>query len=187
MRSRQNVGFLKHNQRLECPDQDALNAICKDVLLIPPQWNFQWHHQINIENFTGDKYKLIADDLELFNQARSNIKIVHFTSNKKPWNYLYSEYAEQFWRIADTSVFSLETRFKYQNLEEKNRLEKKIAELELIINKGNAKKQKMQKKTKKPNIFLRFNRYLKAHGFRATIRRILFGKQYKRKETLLND
>lgn len=175
------LSFLKNHQRLECPDQDALNSICTDVLFISPQWNFQWHHQINIENPIGDKYKLIDNDLVLFNLARNNVKIVHFTSNKKPWNYLYSEYAEQFWKIADSSVFSLETRFKYQNLEEKNRLEKKIAELELITTKGKLKKQKVRKKTKKPSIFFRFNRYLKEHGFKATIRRILFGKQQKKK------
>lgn len=179
--------FLKNNQKLECPDQDALNVFCKNVSFISPQWNYQWHHQINIDNCANERYRLIPSDLALYKFARNDVKIVHFTSNKKPWNYLYSEYAEKFWEIAEVSIFSIETRFKYRDLDEKNKQDQKIKKLESVVAQIDSKKEKKSRsskliKSKRPSVFHRFMRFLKKNGLKETIKRIWYGKKYRKIE-----
>lgn len=106
--------FLSNNTNLTCPDQDALNMCCSNIKLLDLKWNFQWHHLLN--EGKQNRYKIVDNDIKIYNEAQNDIKILHFTSNKKPWNYLKSEYSDLFWQYASTSVFSREVFFKYMDL-----------------------------------------------------------------------
>ena len=55
------------------PDQDVLSLLVKDdYFIIPPEWNYCWEKSI----------KLDANSLQT---KETNHKIIHFTSNIKPW------------------------------------------------------------------------------------------------------
>lgn len=90
----------------------------------------QWHHLLNKNTA---RYALVPNDAKIFADALTDIRLLHFTSNKKPWNYLASEYSDLFWDYASTSVFAAETKFKYRDLQDP--LNDKIKDLYVKIGK----------------------------------------------------
>ena len=98
--------FLELSKRkFEFLDQDILNIIFKNkVQYLPCDWNFQYHIL-----FKGQEknYSIKAE----------RPKIIHYTTNKKPWNSPDFELSEKWWQIArKTSVYEKiiyeETLFK---------------------------------------------------------------------------
>lgn len=88
--------FIGRDRDLLCPDQDAINVVCKgDIYRMPDEWNFQWHHLIKgveIGGFTADfreRYEKVIKD---------GPKIIHYTSYVKPWNERNIKYADVFWK-----------------------------------------------------------------------------------------
>ena len=58
------------------PDQDILSLLIKDdYYLLPPAWNYCWE-------------KSITADADSFQKNETSAKIIHFTSNIKPWKNL---------------------------------------------------------------------------------------------------
>ena len=170
--------FLRDHLSLECPDQDALNICCKDIRLIDAKWNVQWHHLLNKNTA---RYALVPNDAKIFADALTDIRLLHFTSNKKPWNYLASEYSDLFWDYASTSVFAAETKFKYRDLQDP--LNDKIKDLYVKIGKltklleADEAAETVQPKDKKPSIFRKFFDYLRKYGFLCTLVRIFGGRK----------
>ncbi|MHB0819903.1 glycosyltransferase [Stutzerimonas stutzeri] len=100
--------FLEENRDLACPDQDALNVTCKGMVkFIDQQWNFQWHHAVRIK----DKplmTPLLDDEKTDYFSAKENIKILHYTSNIKPWNSPSQDLSVHFWQHARNSPFYMD-------------------------------------------------------------------------------
>lgn len=73
-------------------DQDILNsALQNDVELIDPKWNFQ-------VNFAHNSN--LSPTLLPFEEEYDNLKIIHFSSNRKPWFSIQGKYYEKWWAFA---------------------------------------------------------------------------------------
>lgn len=98
--------YLNLNTKLACPDQDALNVTCLGkIRYLPQKWNFQWHHAINADNLLNSNSLLLADEINDYSQAKDNFKILHYTSNIKPWNSPALSLSKKFWYHAMHSPF----------------------------------------------------------------------------------
>ena len=174
--------YLKGHKDLSCPDQDALNMCCKNVFLIDVTWNFQWHHTLNISQ--QPKFNLIDGDKELFQEAQVTPRIIHFTSNKKPWNYLRSDYSDMFWNYVKGSIFEREVEFKFRALDDPINVKIK----DLYIQVGAIKKKIAPEKKQIGGILLwpikklrSFIRCWKENGFVFTMVRLFGGKKKAQK------
>ena len=75
---------------LPCPDQDALNFICKNkVFYLPECFNFQTH-------FLFLHKEMAAKDRDVIKNYAKSAKIIHFTSGKKPWNFNEHPYFQDY-------------------------------------------------------------------------------------------
>ncbi len=75
----------KYDFEIVAPDQDYINALCKDqIKYLPLNWN-----AMPIE---GEK-------------GVDNPKLIHYNLFLKPWHYSGIAYEEYFWKYADTSLF----------------------------------------------------------------------------------
>ena len=84
---------IANHRNLACIDQDVLNIICKgDIGLLEPSWNIQWHNLNNLPNLEVDIVKLISN--------LPNPRIIHYTSDKKPWNCSLNSYGDFYVKYA---------------------------------------------------------------------------------------
>ena len=173
--------YLRDHQELACPDQDALNLCCDKIFIIDNGWNYQWHHTFN----TGlTKYELVANDKRIFEEASQGIHLVHFTSDKKPWNYSASTYSELFWEYAKSSVFAFEVEHRYRDYYDP--INNKIKDLYTKIGKlnkqieelTNKKKSKIVRFVKKIwQLIKKFFKSLKNKGIKYTFIRVFCGRE----------
>ncbi|MCD7729833.1 MAG: glycosyltransferase [Clostridia bacterium] len=173
--------FLKKNTELQCPDQDALNKCCKNVMILDTKWNFQWHHYLN-KDIAAARYKLISKDAELFDNALNDVRLIHYTSNKKPWNYLCSEYSDIFWEYVNGSVFEREVVYRYSDIDdplkkEIKKLNDKIKALQEELDAIPVKGKKKKKNKKKKGVFKGLVDCLRENGVKYTFKRIMLGKK----------
>lgn len=92
------IDFIRNNARkLVCFDQDTLNMVCKGrVKYIDTKYNFQ-HHCKNRE---------VKKD---YKKQKSDIKIIHFVTYKKPWLFLKTpDFVLEYYR------YSLLTDFRFE-------------------------------------------------------------------------
>lgn len=91
--------YLSKNDKLMMPDQDALNKVCSGkIFYYDMEWNYQWHH-LNGEHtldYENEHFKSIAF---------SDLKIIHYSSDIKPWNNVKWKYSDIFWEYAHDSIF----------------------------------------------------------------------------------
>ncbi len=89
------MDYISRDRDLLCPDQDAINVVCKgDICRLPDEWNFQWHHMIKGVEIGG----FVADFKERYERVlEEGPKIIHYTSYVKPWNEKNIKYADIFW------------------------------------------------------------------------------------------
>lgn len=114
---------IKNHEVLRYPDQDLLNIVCKNkILYLPMNWNYLWHQERLNKGFNEDLH-LISSELEEYENAKSNIKILHYTGDKKPWTFNAIDGANIFWNYAKQSCFyeSINSEFwknnnKYQKI-----------------------------------------------------------------------
>ena len=171
--------FLNSNTNLACPDQDALNKCCDSVKLLDLSWNFQWHHLLNMSK--QEKYKIVDNDRQIYDIAQKEAKIIHFTSNKKPWNWIASDYSDLFWQYAETSLFHREVFFKYMDLN--NPIILKLQDLSKQLN-ALKKISNIESKSNKKGFFFKvkngfsaFWKCLYENGIAYTFIRIIFGRE----------
>ena len=93
--------YVCSSSKLDCPDQDALNVVCKNrIKTIENKWNVQWHHE-----FTKQSGKADFDTAQ-YKKDINNPYILHYTSGNKPWNYDISNNGSQlFWEFAKNTPF----------------------------------------------------------------------------------
>lgn len=84
-------------------DQDILNIVCKNhVMFIDFKWNLLNHLVPKIE----DMQEFISkDEKVMISNALKSPAIIHFSSDKKPWNKSKLTYADVFWQYAKDTKF----------------------------------------------------------------------------------
>ena len=95
--------YIENNKWLVCPDQDAINVVCKNkIKYLSSSWNFTWQH-IVLDTTLPYQQQLKFDEDEL--QQKS---IIHYTSGIKPWkklNWDGNEYGRIWWVYAKRSPY----------------------------------------------------------------------------------
>ncbi|RCL00218.1 MAG: Glycosyl transferase family 2 protein [Candidatus Tokpelaia sp. JSC189] len=105
------IELLANSKEFILPDQDVINIICKNrIHYLDQSWNCM-QHTINILN---DKATIRALNESVFlenliteyNIAYDDPKtVLHYTSNKKPWNTPIMENAEKWWLYCKKTEF----------------------------------------------------------------------------------
>lgn len=91
------LAYLDRHEKLICPDQDVLNMVCrKRILYLNGRWNVQWHHLWDRQD-----NQLEEPFLSMFSFSISAPKILHFSSQIKPWNSPPNPYSNYFWQYAE--------------------------------------------------------------------------------------
>ncbi len=85
-------------------DQDVLNIVCRGrVNYLLDKWNFEWHYM---------RGTILKEYEESYQEASEAPKIIHYTSDKKPWAWPSFPKAEYFWNYARQSVYYEEILFR---------------------------------------------------------------------------
>lgn len=101
--------WKRENIQYIYPDQDVLILTCQGKLAkFPMAWNFEWC--MNFENRVS--LTLTERSQVWYDEAKEDLKIIHFTSPWKAWDAPDCEYAEWFWKYARETVFYEEILFK---------------------------------------------------------------------------
>ena len=79
------IDKLKEIKSPKTVDQDILNSVCEgEVLYLPLSWNYCWHPRFSALNLL--KQSLPYKDFNQYNEAYISPYLIHYTSEKKPWN-----------------------------------------------------------------------------------------------------
>lgn len=91
-------------------DQDALCVVCQgQTKRFPTVWNFEWDQEFE----TKKKARTSSKEEEcLYEETKNNAKIVHYITDKKPWNSPELPLAGLFWKYARETVFYEEILIK---------------------------------------------------------------------------
>lgn len=88
---------------LKSSDQCLINAACSGkIKSIDWSWNFQWYLSVAFKNLQNE---LPPDSYVQHQKAQSDIKIMHYVSNQKPWNAPDGRGAHYFWEFARKSPY----------------------------------------------------------------------------------
>ena len=97
---------INHHDILTYPDQDLINLVCKDsIFYLPLNWNYLWHLE-RLNRSSVKELLLNQEDLVEFKETSKDIKILHYTGDKKPWSYNAIEGADIFWEYAKACTFA---------------------------------------------------------------------------------
>lgn len=102
---RRSLGFAReHPDRIEWPDQCALNLVLHDDwIALDPKWNFQ-SMEVGVLDHDMIRFRQVTRRL------RETIRIVHFTSHSKPWHYLnYHPFKGEYLAYRQRTPWPLET------------------------------------------------------------------------------
>lgn len=107
--------------KLRYPDQDIINITCQNkIMYLDSCWNYIWHYNFPRYNQTPDLL-LSEEDQKLYEEKSKNIKILHYTSNIKPWNNYNTELSEYFFKyVGLTESFKDIIYERYNKLGMKN-------------------------------------------------------------------
>ena len=96
--------FLSRIKTPRFHDQDILNAVTAGKnLFLPITWNLQWHLVIQ---YAGREQEIRhIPYYATYYETLPNAKIIHYTSDRKPWNYPSYELAELWWKDARATPF----------------------------------------------------------------------------------
>lgn len=84
------------------PDQDILNLLCEHkTTQFPMNWNLEWWCDFDLRESTT----LTPEARASYDIAKTDPKIVHFTSSEKAWERPDYPFADLFWSYARTTVF----------------------------------------------------------------------------------
>lgn len=82
-------------------DQDMLNILCnKSVLYLDSRWNVSWQHVFKREN----EFALLDFYKEEYEAIVKDPYIVHYTTEKKAWDYKDAPLADYFWKVANKNA-----------------------------------------------------------------------------------
>lgn len=98
------LSFLAEIKIPRSHDQDILNKVCSDrVLYLDASYNFQWHLPFCYPETYASKD--FAPHKTEYEQARANVKIIHYTTGTKPWNDASKDLSLIWWDYAKQSYF----------------------------------------------------------------------------------
>lgn len=124
--------------KLIYPDQDLLNVICRGkVFYMDETWNFYW----NMLHGDPEYVKLCRT---VSKRLVNNYSILHYASDKKPWNQPELDLSSVFWQAVEPSAFKMEILRKTmeQQKNEVNRVSLKQRNRKLYIFSKNSKTKK---------------------------------------------
>lgn len=85
-------------------DQDLLNILCEDkILYLDSKWNFFADPIDSYRGYTRSFAPKIYYDAYM--RAESDIKILHYAGNEKPWFFPNNQYALYFWKYFRKTPF----------------------------------------------------------------------------------
>lgn len=85
-------------KRYNLMDQDMLNILCnKSVFYLDSRWNVSWQHVFKREN----EFALLEQYKEEYARITKDPYIVHYTTEKKAWDYKRVPLAKYFWKYAN--------------------------------------------------------------------------------------
>ena len=94
-------------QKLAYPDQDVINAVCRGrIHYLDPSWNFM----LGMLFFPPEELAIYQP---FVNDVSKRFRILHYTSDKKPWNRRRLPYADLFWDAAEKTPFYKEILIQY--------------------------------------------------------------------------
>ena len=95
---------LKQIQNPRFHDQDILNSVTAGRnIFLPVEWNIQWHLAFEYKNRESEIRQIPYYDA--YYAAMPKARIVHYTSNRKPWAYPSLDLAEIWWSYARSTPF----------------------------------------------------------------------------------
>lgn len=81
------IDYINKNSNLKCPDQDAINEVCKNkIKILSFQYNFQQFCCYYIDKLYNIKFPL------------KDVGAFHFLSQHKPWKYPNYPLADKWWK-----------------------------------------------------------------------------------------
>lgn len=103
------------------PDQDIINLACQGkIKYLDPCWNYIWHYNFPTFN-QSPKLRLSEEDQKAYIQKTKNIKILHYTSNVKPWSNFNTKFSNYFFKYAKKTKEFKDIIFeRYNKLPRKN-------------------------------------------------------------------
>jgi lipopolysaccharide biosynthesis glycosyltransferase len=108
--------FIERLKEIGTPkfvDQCVINSVCKNrIKYFEQEWNVPWHIAICNEY----EKELPAEKATEYTQALNNPKIIHYTSQIKPWKQPELMQANLFWENARNSYFYEEIIFSNTNI-----------------------------------------------------------------------
>ncbi|MDD3669361.1 MAG: glycosyltransferase family 8 protein [Alphaproteobacteria bacterium] len=100
--ARQCFDMAQQKEKLNCPDQDALNLACRNhIRLIDPAWNCLWQPMIAAQHQTPAFSPPELDDWH--EHAFKHPKIIHYNTHIKPWREAADDLADVWWGYARKS------------------------------------------------------------------------------------
>ena len=123
-------------------DQDIINMICENrILYLEETWNYMWHMIYGNKEFV----RVCSDIIE---RIHANYKILHFSSDLKPWNNPELPLSAEFWKFAKDTVFFEEVfqRYYQSKDEEIDRIKATVGKMEKTLKKERADRESIQKK-----------------------------------------
>lgn len=84
--------FVLTHSKLEYPDQDTLNVICRDnIKWLNGHWNFMWTRLFCL---LSEKYS------ETYCKSEQDFRLIHYAGGRKPWLEPYLKYSNIWWQYA---------------------------------------------------------------------------------------
>ena len=97
---------LQEKKHLRAADQDVLNLVCQGmVVFLPPEWNICWHWKECLSPCLLEKY-------HAYGSPGTRPALIHYASDRKPWNSPEKELADQWWLYANMLPFKEEIQKK---------------------------------------------------------------------------
>ena len=91
--------ILREAQTLRAQDQDVLNLVCQGkVVFLPPEWNLCWHWKEFLSSRLLEKHNA-------YGSTGTPPALIHYASDRKPWNSPEKELADQWWFYANRLPF----------------------------------------------------------------------------------
>ena len=91
--------ILRESQTLRAQDQDVLNLVCQGkVVFLPPEWNICWHWKEFLSSRLLEKHNA-------YGSPGTPPALIHYASDRKPWNSPEKELADQWWFYANQLPF----------------------------------------------------------------------------------
>lgn len=109
---------LARRSELKYPDQDLLNIVCRgNIKYLPRAWNYIWHYHIVKSD---PMLNLEPEEMEQYLKDAESIRLLHFTSNVKPWSNKIIPLSEHFWKYVPGSAFDQKIVAEYKKISMKS-------------------------------------------------------------------